>query len=90
MTYADLSLCLRWDTPNSIMHDHRTLGVTRQEDSRIWTESSSFPNLPNSDLSTRAPECGDTGNVGLVINTLEQKLSRRKLLKLAVQRWSDG
>lgn len=90
MTYADLSLRLPWDTLNGIMHDHRTLGVTRQEDSRIWAERSRFLNLPNSDLPTRTSECGDSGNVGLVISTLEQKLSRCKLLKLAVQRWSDG
>ena len=88
ITYSDLSLSTGWNIANSIMHNHGPLRITAQENPRIWAKRSSLADLSNSDRSTRTSERGDTGDVGLVVDTLEQKLSRCQLLQLSVQTWA--
>lgn len=88
-TYSDLSLSTGWNIADSIMHNHSSLRITAQENPRIWTKRSSFADLSNSNCSTRTSERGNASDVGLVVDTLEQKLPRCQLLQLSVQAWAD-
>lgn len=90
MTYPDLRLNVSWDGPNSIMHHHSALRITAQENPSIWAERGSFSNLADGNLSPWASQCRDTSDVRLVIDTLEQELSRCQFLNLTVERWTDG